>query len=96
MSWVREMERDAVAVAFPDWEWDDSDIVTVGQEWDSGYAYSSYTYEDPSFKISVDVRRDDDLEELPWGQNQQHRWTDFTRDEAAEFWAKLMQKGSER
>ena len=94
MSWVRDMERDAVTVAFPDWEWND-DIVSVDQQWDDGYAYSSYTYESPSFKISVDVRRTDD-DPLPWGRDQQHRWIDFSRDEAAEFWAKLMTLGSER
>ena len=38
---------------FPDRELRDGEKVRVEVEWDNGYAYSSYTYEDPSFTIQV-------------------------------------------
>ena len=53
----RQMERDAVAVCFPDWEWRDSDEVLIDCDNDPGYHYSSYTYESPAFKVRVEVRR---------------------------------------
>lgn len=96
MSWIREMERDAVAVAFPTWEWQDDDIVTVSQAHDPGYNYSEYTNAPASFRISVDVRRADaTLYEDKWNA-QRSRGIEFRDEEAEQFWLDLMRQGSKR
>jgi len=88
------MERDAVAVAFPDWEWRDDDVVTVSQEYDSGYYYSEYTNEPASFKFHVSVRRETpEPDGLGWNKE---RWCEYRNEEAGQFWSDLMRKGSER
>lgn len=47
------MRRSAASIAFPEHEVTDADVIDFEFYHDEGYRYSSYTYEDPSFKVSV-------------------------------------------
>lgn len=78
------MERDAVAVAFPDWEWRADDVVDIEVEHDDGYD-PTYGAGDPSLSIWVEVRR------TSCDEFENYRY-EFA--EAAEFWAALNRKGS--
>lgn len=93
-TWVRDMERDAVAVAFPDWESRDDDVVIVDQQWTEAGGYSEYTAWDASFETTVEVRRADYFNEEGWDETRNRR-NSYTGNDAAEFWAELMKKGSE-
>ena len=92
-TWVRDMERDAVAVAFPDWGWRDDDVVIIDQQWTEAGGYSEYTAWDASFETSIEVRRADDTNDQGWDEDRNRRQS-YTGDEAAQFWSELMAKGS--
>lgn len=89
MSWRRAMERDAVAIAFPDWEWRDDDVVDLEVEYDDGY---DPTYGDgvPGLTIWLEVRRAGGALGVEF-ENDRYEFSG-----AAEFWAALNRKGSER
>lgn len=55
MSWVDDMKQDAAKTAFPDYTLTGDDEVILNVSWAEGYSYSSYTFEDPSFSITVEV-----------------------------------------
>lgn len=93
MSWLKDMERDAVSIVFPDWEWRDDDVVIIGQQWTEAGGYSEYTAWDASFQTSVDVRRADHTHDQGC-EASCCRGDSYTGDEAAQFWAALMEKGS--
>lgn len=95
MNWVREMEQDAVAVAFPDWEWRDDDVVTINQGWEDAGGYSEYTSWDAAFSISVAVRREGYYYDMPYNETQA-RHASYSNDECAQFWVDLMARGERR
>lgn len=78
------MERDAVAVAFPDYEFQPGDTISVDVDYDEGYRYSSWTYEDPSMKIRVSVTE----------FSGPGRYAEYQNDDARDFFLKLMAEGS--
>ena len=94
MSWVREMEQDAVAIAFPDWSWSEDDVVTIDNQWEEAGGYSEYTQWSADYEIVVAVWRDGD----DWSgyHPDARRVRSYSKDEAVEFWAALMKRGSER
>lgn len=83
------MERDAVAVAFPDWEWQDTDVVDLEVEYDDGYD-PTYGDGDPSLSIWLEVRRAGGSLGADFENNR------YEFSEATEFWAALNRKGSEQ
>ncbi len=54
MTWVDDMKRDAVALAFPSWEWQEGDEVDIFMDYDPGY--STLTPGD-GFTFTVTVKR---------------------------------------
>jgi hypothetical protein len=54
MIWQDEMKRDAVRVAFPDWQLSDTDTITVSAIHNDSYGYDD-DWESESFGISVTV-----------------------------------------
>lgn len=91
MSWIREMERDAVAVAFPDWDWRDDDIVEIQPTFDDGYD-PTYGPGDPRYYINVEVRR----ASASVAGFKDRAWTTYESRDAERFWVELMEKGSAR
>lgn len=55
MTWVDDMKRDAVALAFPEWEWQEGDVADMCVDYDPDY--STLTPGD-GFNIHVSVERD--------------------------------------
>lgn len=91
MPWKREMEQDAVAIAFPDWSWCEDDIVDIEMEFDDGHD-PTYGPGDPSYRLNVDVRR---VAASPIGSVDRD-WMTYCGEDVAVFWASLMRRGSER
>lgn len=95
MTWHDDMKRDAVKVAFPDWELRDDDAIEFNVSWDEGYSYSSYTYEDPSFEISITVYRAGVRDQVPYLRScEGTEYNNFRNEEAREFFTKLMEEAS--
>jgi hypothetical protein len=61
-AWLAAFERDAVTIAFPDWEHDEGDIITVRADFEPGW--SSHTPGE-GFSIDVAVCRGDESERRP-------------------------------
>lgn len=88
-NWVKAMGEDALAVAKPDFQLAPDDEIRVEVEYDEGYHYSSYTYEDPSFTIRVWIDHPTTLE-----PSTQVGY--YYNDDARTFFLQLMERGSAR
>jgi hypothetical protein len=86
MSWIREMEQDAVAVSIPNWEWRDDDVVLIDTYWEEGW-HSDDSWWDPTFQLIIVVERAD--------KSAQASCT-CTNKDATEFWEELMKRGSQQ
>lgn len=92
---MREMERDAVAITFPSWEWHDDDEVEIRPSYDPGRFYSSATFEPAQFEIWVGVRRKDPVPRPASAQSQKARGAWFCNEDAKNWFLQLMAKASE-
>jgi hypothetical protein len=86
MSWMDDMRADAAALAFPAYAFLPDDEIELEVDFSPGYHYSSITWADPSFEISVQVKR----------RGKQIKAKFMHGEEAGEFMTALMKKGSER
>jgi hypothetical protein len=102
MTWLDEMNRAAVALALPGWEWRDDDVAEVDADYDNGGIYGG------TFTIRVAVERHElaSLREFPgrvvWavGESAYHGrlrahpeergYADFARNHAEQFLTALL------
>lgn len=78
------MEADAAKIAF-NYEVQEGDVVALEGDWNEAWGYSSYTFENASFRFDVTVTHAD---------GKFARRT-YDNSDAQEFFAELMRAGSE-
>ncbi len=110
MSWLDDMNADALAIAAPGFELQPGDEIHLKLDYEEDYAYSSVTLETGYFRITVEVWRPTDLDltdRSPNGEIIFRRidtgkcYYDVVHEcylsyEAREFFTELMVKGSKR
>lgn len=92
MTWKRDMEREAAALALPNWEWRVDDVVDITSSWEEPgweYGYGGESYRTPGrFETRVEIRRKD-AEQDTFGTYAGAESNYFTDEDAAAFWNDL-------